>query len=454
MISQHALFRARALKAHYAIFNKKNALDADTNDTPVVRAGEISKDQATSDETPAWFEPSQPIPSENIRYPHEPISPSEKIYYEACKKYYHMTGKPLIAISSRDDIELASSRRIRLGIDEDYNTFDLEEYLNKFCQILNINRNDVDILKVQSGSVLAEIQIQTRVNLQMVYNNISKPEAEERMGKMKIFFCFFGDLAKMDQNVEFRNNVKLNGDWNRIYYQGHTYWTGALNSHRNRGSKPYYCPVGWRRYSLFMKNTGTDNGRTGRCICYHGTKFEYGLAILLSGLKPASAAEHGPGVYFSPSINYASHPRYSEIKKIPLEYQNSFSQSGKYIQFVLECRVQPSKIISIQKETLRATDVSNPNVIDPNIKDSEIEWVVSIKHDDREIVDFDDPNSAITCSGLMVRVTNNHPSLLSESQWWHTSHLCANNRCCCLNADLTDLKTQKKNGVTCSVVFD
>ncbi|CAF4842462.1 unnamed protein product [Rotaria socialis] len=95
MISQHALFRARALKAHYAIFNKKNALDADTNDTPVVRAGEISKDQATSDETPAWFEPSQPIPSENIRYPrkYNKSSPEDARTYDCLSIYRSIIKK-------------------------------------------------------------------------------------------------------------------------------------------------------------------------------------------------------------------------------------------------------------------------------------------------------------------------------------------------------------------------
>lgn len=67
-----------------------------------------------------------------------------------------------------------------------------------------------------------------------------------------------------------------------------------------------------------------------------GTKFAYGLSILLSGLKPAHIATHGTGIYATPSIIYASHPRYAEVKEIKIEEHRKFFNSGRYIQFVLE----------------------------------------------------------------------------------------------------------------------
>ncbi|CAF3962974.1 unnamed protein product, partial [Rotaria sp. Silwood1] len=35
----------------------------------------------------------------------------------------------------------------------------------------------------------------------------------------------------------------------------------------------------------------------------------------------------------------------------------------------------------------------------------------------KPIMDFNDPNATIICTGLMVRITDKHPGLLPESQW-------------------------------------
>ncbi|CAF1306313.1 unnamed protein product, partial [Didymodactylos carnosus] len=217
----------------------------------------------------------------------ERLSIEEEAYYEDCKKYYRVVGKPLIAISSDNNIELSSSRQIKFG---------------------------------------------------------------------------------------------------------HTYWSGELNDGKDRGSKPYYCPVGWKIYSFYITKTPQDSYQKfkGWCICYHGTKFQYGLAILLlSGLKLANQAAHGAGVYFSPSINYACHPRYSDVQQIPSEYQTDFSKSGRYLQFVLECRVHPDNIKKIANKTLSANSTTG----DPNINNSVIEWVVD--HGGKQIVNFEDPGSPI-----------------------------------------------------------
>jgi hypothetical protein len=39
----------------------------------------------------------------------------------------------------------------------------------------------------------------------------------------------------------------------------------------------------------------------------------------------------------------------------------------------------------------------------------------------------------------MTRVTNNHPRLLLESQWWYDAHICENTSCCYLGTDLNKL---------------
>jgi hypothetical protein len=168
----------------------------------------------------------------------------------------------------------------------------------------------------------------------------------------------------------------------------------------------------------------------------------------LSGLQPAHAHEHGAGIYATPSVNYAAHPRYSEVKLIESKESKTFFKSGKYIQFVLECRVRPSNIKTIAKETLAA----NSTIIDSNIDNSIIEWVIN--NYQKKIVDFSDPDSSIICTGLLARVTNEHPGLLPESQWWYQSHLCDNVECCMLGTDLKSLRKQKQRGDTCDIIFD
>jgi hypothetical protein len=48
---------------------------------------------------------------------------------------------------------------LTFGIDEDCNQFNLQEFLNKVCELLNININDIKIKKIQNGSAIIETEI-------------------------------------------------------------------------------------------------------------------------------------------------------------------------------------------------------------------------------------------------------------------------------------------------------
>jgi hypothetical protein len=93
-------------------------------------------------------------------------------------------------------------------------------------------------------------------------------------------------------------------------------------------------------------------------------------------------------------------------------------------------------------------------MIDPNISKDVIEWVFDNKN--KELMDFNDPDSTIVCTDLMVRVTDNHPSLLLDSKWCFKSHLCPNkgNMYCLLGIDLDELKQQKDNGDQCNILYE
>ncbi|CAF3071504.1 unnamed protein product [Rotaria sp. Silwood2] len=383
----------------------------------------------------------------------EPIKPEEVAYYAECKQYYDITKMPLISISDeifKNDIKLTSST-LKFAIDVDYSEFVLQNFLNKICNMLDIDIDDIDIKKIQKGSVSIEMEIFKKIDsklqkIKILYKSLTN-KVRKKLGQLKIFFMFMGDITSLNKKQQFRNAIKLHPEWNLTYAIGHTYWKGALNDDIDRGNQPYYCPVGWKRYALYV----TDKFRekfTGWCKCYHGTKFSYGLSILLCGLKPADLAQHGSGIYATPSIIYACHPRYSEIKRIETPEQKNVFKSGEYIQFVLECRVHPTNIKKIAEETLNA----GGSTIDSNISNNDIEWVIDDQT--KEIVDFNDPDTSIICTGLMIRVTDNHPGLLSESDWWLKSHLCNNKKCCCLGIDLDELKRQKETTHTCNIMYE
>ena len=363
---------------------------------------------------------------------------------------------PVISVSDdlfSNDIESTSTSLV-LVIDKDYNDFDVKVFLNDISSILNIH--DISIRKIQKGCIKVIFEIlkkvaseDRKIEIKAVYNSLTDGVLQA-LGKLKVLFMFMGDIKVLHEKQKFRYDIKLYPEWNRIYGRKYLYWTGALNDGKDRGNQPYYCPSGWQRYSFYVTDRFYEKFK-GWCVCYHGTKFSYGLSILLSGLAPAGIAAHGTGIYATPSIIYAAHPRYSEVKEIESIHEGSFFKHGRYVQFLLQCRVHPDNIKTIGPETLH---VNEQTLIDPNIDKNVIEWVVDNKH--KELMDFNDPDSTIVCTGLMVRVTDNHPGLLPDSKWWFESHLCPNkgNMCCLLGIDLVELQQQKDNGDQCNILYE
>ena len=389
----------------------------------------------------------------------DPIAPEEQVFYEDCKEYYRQTERPLIIVGdeilNHDDggtnsLEISV---LKFGIDEDCSQFSLQNFLNTVCTLLQISTDDISVRKIESGSTIIETvlndKLQTKekqLKFQLIYQLLPNIDFQKELGKLKMFFMYMGSLVSFSKKIKYREEIQLNPQFNRIYAPNQTYWVGALNDGKDRGGQSYYCPIGWKRYSLYVGND-FDKKFKGWCIGYHGTKFAFGLSILLSGLKPAERNEHGTGVYATPSVNYAAHPRYSEVKLIESTHRKKFFNNAKYVQFVLECRIHPNDI-KRRKETLDAAHT----VIDTNIANDVIEWVVDNK--DKDLVNFNDPDSSIICTGLMMRLTDDHPGLLPESQWWHEAHLCNYDKCCCIGIDLEELNSLKSAGTRCNIVYD
>jgi len=354
----------------------------------------------------------------------KPIAFEEKEYFNACKQYYQLTELPLVSISSEilnKDFE-SKSLSFKLGIDENYDNCDIGDFLGDICILLNIDGNDINITKIQQGSIFVCFDyIPKKTNnhsksadfkllAKSIYDKLTDKMKKE-LGKMKIFYIFMGDISTCEETCRIRHDAKLYPQYNRIYGTGFLNWRSALQDGRNRGETPYYCPSGWKRYSSYTSDDFEETFK-GWSLCYQGTKFQNGLSMLLSGLKPVLSIPPGEGINVSPSIIYAAHPRTSEIREIQSSDQDLFFKPGRFVQFVLECRVHPKKKKKIVGETVRVGD----KIIDPNIPSDKIEWILD--NQGKETVDFNDPNGSIACTGLMIRVTDNDPSFLPDSKWW------------------------------------
>ena len=252
--------------------------------------------------------------------------------------------------------------------------------------------------------------------------------------ELKVFIAEMGQpRAKPGVNNQvIRNRATFLHEFCRKYGPsidgGDTYWISALNDGRNRGGKPYYCPLGWKRYTIQIRDL--DGSKFAQryddwYVAYHGTKFEFALSILLSGFCGATNTAHGGGLYLSPSIIYCAHPQYAAPKQIDfarykdnllLSHVNSNYNGSLWIQCVFQVRVNPVALQqrgSVNSETL---GIGN-GIIDPNFSNSEMEWVISGTQN--TLWDFSDENSDVIASGIMIRITNKHPQYLKESKWWN-----------------------------------
>jgi len=233
----------------------------------------------------------------------------------------------------------------------------------------------------------------------------------ESAQKDEVLLQHYRDLVTICGPLQL-GNENLNPKWNKSYGVGTkgTYWDGPQPDGYDRGGIPYYCPDGWVRFSLnvcedkdFMKKYN------GWGYLYHGTKGKYMGSILTSGLRGSQGlcycGENESAVFFSPSIEYCSHPRYASVSFNP--------ETRKYIQLVLQCRVNPKVIWQMKPETMACDEFDI--YPDDNICSSQMEILVKPnstcpKTGHRFIKD------GVVCTGVMMRVTDRHP--LELDYWW------------------------------------
>ena len=178
-----------------------------------------------------------------------------------------------------------------------------------------------------------------------------------------------------------------------------------------RGGEPYFCPNGWRRFSVDVGEL-SDAMYANWPVAYHGTKKELAQKILMASIKASgnclNLPKGGGGIFLSPSIEYSGHPRYAGVWRT-----DRWWRENKYIQLVLQVRVKKSRIFNKIEGTLHGARSFDPP-FDPNFAHNrEMEWI--IKWPPGKLMNAQD---GLLVYGVMLRVTDVHPSKMPQNKWW------------------------------------
>jgi len=210
------------------------------------------------------------------------------------------------------------------------------------------------------------------------------------------------------------NEISLNPQYDRAYCSAKCKQAGKLRMHSSwtgnwHGAKakiiPYYCPIGWRRFSVVAKDVDFENSVT----VYHGTRPSLIEKICKNGLLCRKCQHEVSAAYVSPSIMYCAHPRYARI----VEMRFMGTDQVVYAQFVMELRVNLSVLETWSKrETLSA---GSAETIDPNFPENNGLELLLRKEPSGSYVSGED---GVHVTGVMVRVIDHDPFDDAEAWWW------------------------------------
>ena len=313
----------------------------------------------------------------------------------------------------------ANALPLTLTMDKDFKTFDKAKFKQEFATKMNIPIAAIIIVSVTEGSTIVHTELLAfeqngiQYTVGAIAEKITEKEACQRLEEFGVFIAEFG--KPFDRFKPLQQELILNPRWNRVYGPGYIDWKGSLN---NEKKEPYYCPRGWKKFTCRVTDTCEefDEKYLEWPVAYHGTDFSLAMMISFSRLKAgghayikkASGADcFGTGVYFTPSIEYAAHPLYSQPKKMSSEAEKF---AGLWVQVVLNCRLKPG-CYSVHRGTIG----NLTQQIDPNYDNNKLEWLVHAPHDT-----YLDESKVIYC-GYMIRTSEDDPRYLASSKWWDWS---------------------------------
>ena len=148
-------------------------------------------------------------------------------------------------------------------------------------------------------------------------------------------------------------------------------------------------------------------------VAFHGTEGHLAMTIISTGIKASGEGcfldEDGKekqSLHLSPCLEYSGHPRYSRVWKI----------NEKYVQMVLQLRVNPTRLLEKRPGTLPGATSKDPPIDPHTDTNDELEWIV--RWPPHQMITT---TTGILIYGLMFRVTDEHPGKLEKNKWWEAS---------------------------------
>jgi hypothetical protein len=252
------------------------------------------------------------------------------------------------------------------------------DFLEKVAKNTGIDAKKIKILTISKGSVHFHLEFE---NVSDGYQVVSHADSLSEIG-INI------ETSYLESNMP---SLSFNPCYNKFYQRGSTYWDSYVNDSHDRGGEPYFCPVGWTRFSF---KTDDVNQFEGKAVVYVESIFNFWLN--LNSNTPSTLNKYvysrnnrvegikGRALYCSPSIKLIS--QLSEPKK---------GTDDKYYKVLFQCRVDPNKVT--KGKVKRIEGFTDPNY---PMKDAPIEWFLN-----------DENNSFIFPYAIMIRafVSNQNP---------------------------------------------
>ena len=284
----------------------------------------------------------------------------------------------------------------------------------EFAILAGGNVCHADPSPVAKGTWGYEIKFKEADGVNRFIDIISKKT--QKLAEVQVRAALLGEY-----DIDIGSSRLTNPDFNRIYGKDLSApgFKPTLFDFLDYSGEKYYCPSGWRRISINVADSAAEFDRRfgGWHVAYHGTKHELAATILRSGFLPAAGAfSDGKNVvYFSPSIEYAGHPRYAKV------YEVVNKGLKRYMQMVLQVRINPRSIWKKEGGTLPGAfppdhgrydkDRDNPPA-DPNFPDNQnLEWLVKPMPGKSGIDMFKD---MFVIYGIMIRVSDKK----LKKNWW------------------------------------
>jgi len=258
-----------------------------------------------------------------------------------------------------------------------------QQFKQEVAQQMNVRPEDVTILSIQRGSTLIMWVIDPLANnpapttTPLLYSKFDRgyhhPEGA----------FWAGDSSTNGRGI--RTNVPL-----------------------IRGGDPYWCPLGWKRFAVFVDGVGAHPNEvshtqlpTGWAVAYHGTKattapdptqppkmLDIPQLILKNGFKLSAGGcwmppHWGGALYTTPSIEYAGADRYAE----------PYVLGNQWYQLVFQLKVNKNGATLKGDHFIEAAETLRGWDYDHNWDKNKLEWL------------FRDTSDVKVC-GMMIRKGN------------------------------------------------